>query len=64
MKTLSILLLIGLAFGLASCAMGPDWSPEVQSAAASYGGPVYAPNGTLLSTGTGGSGGRTTMFHD
>ena len=61
MKT--ILAILSLA--LASCAYGPDWSPDVQTAAASFGGPVYSPSGALMSTGGGGSSAtRKTMLHD
>ena len=45
-------LLLALALSLASCSLGPDWSPEVVSHAASWSaGPVYAPNGAMLAPG-------------
>lgn len=62
---LPALILAAAVLMLGSCAYGPDWSPEVAAQAASYGNaPVYAPNGALLSAGSGSSTGRRTMFHD
>jgi len=59
----AILLLTALL--LSQCAYGPDWSPDIQTATASWGGPVFAADGRMMAPGGGGgSSGRKTMFHD
>ncbi len=41
-----LLLLSSLIIVLSSCTIGPDWSPDVTSHAASFGGPIMTPNAT------------------
>lgn len=58
------LLLLLLIIFLESCAVGPDWSPDVTAHAASYSTqPVYSPQGVMLSRGSVQQG-RKTMLHD
>ena len=63
MKTL----LLALTLALASCAVGPDWSPEVAAASNYYGStPVYDTRGRLMGVQGGGAGSvkqhRSTML--
>jgi hypothetical protein len=54
-------ILLFTALLLSQCAYGPDWSPDIQSAAASFGGPVFSADGRMMAPGSG-SGNRQTMF--
>ena len=47
MKTKLILILAACAW-LTSCAIGPDYTPDVQAHAASWGAPTFNGNGAML----------------
>lgn len=63
MKALLLAILLAACAWLSSCATGPDYTPDVQAHAASWGAPTFSARGAMLapaSTPTT----RHTMLHD